>query len=91
MKAVVIIPAFNEEKSLPQVLHDIPDRVAEIIVVDNNSTDRTAEVASAHGATVVQEKRQGYGSACLRGIAHLPSDTKIVVFLDADAETESGK
>ncbi|MEK6236910.1 MAG: glycosyltransferase, partial [Planctomycetales bacterium] len=63
----VIIPALNEEQSLPLVLGDLPP-VGRVIVVDNGSTDRTAEVAAAHGATVAGESRRGYGSACLRGL-----------------------
>jgi glycosyltransferase involved in cell wall biosynthesis len=85
----VLIPALNEEKSLPLVLGDIPrDVVTDILVVDNGSGDRTAEVARAGGARVVAEPERGYGSACLRGLAELarrpegPPD--IVVFLDAD-------
>ena len=85
MKVVVIIPAFNEEQSLPLVLADIPrEHVAEIIVVDNASTDHTAEVAERLGARAVREAERGYGAACLRGIAELPPDTDVVVFLDAD-------
>ena len=80
----VIIPAYNEEESLPHVLNDLPqDRLHQIIVVDNRSTDRTAEVARANGATVVYEKRQGYGQACLSGMDAL-ENPDIVVFLDGD-------
>ncbi len=83
-KISVIIPAYNEEESLPHVLNDLPqDRLHQIIVVDNRSTDRTAEVARANGATVVYEKRQGYGQACLSGMAVLDAPD-IVVFLDGD-------
>ena len=65
----IIIPAYNEEKSIGLVLKALPQRIIhEIIVVDNNSTDDTARVALEHGARVVKEPRQGYGSACLRGI-----------------------
>jgi len=83
----VVIPAFNEESSLPLVLSAIPrPPVGRVVVVDNSSTDGTARVAAAGGAIVVTENRPGYGSACLRGLAHLhrnqPPD--IVVFLDAD-------
>jgi hypothetical protein len=85
----VLIPALNEEASLPLVLADIPrPLVGDVLVVDNGSHDRTAEVAQAHGARVVRESRRGYGSACLRGLAELaerpegPPD--VVVFLDAD-------
>ena len=83
----VVIPAFNEEASLPLVLGDL-ESVAprRVVVVDNNSSDRTAEVARARGATVVHEARPGYGSACLAGLAHLRENDPpaIVAFLDAD-------
>ncbi len=83
-KISVIIPAFNEEESLPHVLSDLPrDRLHQIIVVDNNSTDRTSEVARANGAAVVFERRRGYGRACLTGMDAL-DDPDIVVFLDGD-------
>lgn len=83
-KISVIIPAYNEEKSLPLVLNDLPkDQLHQIIVVDNRSTDRTAEVARKNGATVVHEKRRGYGRACLTGMAALDAPD-IVVFLDGD-------
>ena len=83
-KVSVIIPAFNEESSIGLVLNDLPRKTLhEIIVVDNGSTDNTAEVALESGARVVQEKRKGYGSACLRGIAEL-NQPDIVVFLDGD-------
>lgn len=84
----VVIPAFNEENSIAKVIADIPkDWVQEVIVVDNNSTDNTAQVATEAGATVLVERIQGYGSACLRGIAHLVAQDpqpEIVVFMDAD-------
>jgi glycosyltransferase involved in cell wall biosynthesis len=83
-KVSVIIPAFNEESSIGLVLNDLPqESLHEIIVVDNGSTDNTANVARESGARVVEEKRQGYGSACLRGIAEL-DQPDIVVFLDGD-------
>jgi glycosyltransferase involved in cell wall biosynthesis len=80
----VIIPAFNEEQSIGLVLTALPQNlIHEIIVVDNNSTDNTAQVARGKGAKVVEEKRRGYGSACLKGIAEL-GHPDIVVFLDGD-------
>jgi len=83
-KISVIIPAFNEEASLPLVLKALPqENLHEIIVVDNGSTDNTAEVAKQNGAKVFPEVRKGYGSACLKGIAML-DDPDIVVFLDGD-------
>jgi hypothetical protein len=84
-KVSVIIPALNEQDSIGLVLGDIPrDLVTHMIVVDNGSTDDTAEVARAEGARVVFEPRRGYGQACLTGIASLPAGTDVVVFLDGD-------
>ncbi len=86
----VIIPAYNEEKSIAKVIADIPaGLVADIIVVDNNSEDKTAEVAAQAGATVLKETFQGYGQACLTGIAYAaakPPGTRpdIIVFIDGD-------
>ena len=80
----VIIPAFNEEKSIGLVLDALPQSlIHEIIVVDNNSTDNTARSAIEKGARVVAEQRRGYGSACLKGISAL-DNPDIVVFLDGD-------
>ncbi|NQV25847.1 MAG: glycosyltransferase family 2 protein [Rhodopirellula sp.] len=88
---VVIIPALNEEASLPLVLADLPTTGA-VIVVDNRSRDRTGEVATHGGARVFREEQRGYGQACLRGLAELrrlvaseelPAP-KIVAFVDAD-------
>jgi hypothetical protein len=86
----VIIPARNEEASLPRVLADLPN-VGRVVVVDNGSTDKTAAVAARGGAVVVQEERRGYGSACLCGLAQLEQwahddefSPDVVVFLDAD-------
>lgn len=82
----VIIPALNEEKSLPYVLRDIPhDSVRKIVVSDNGSTDRTSDVALQLGAHVVSQPKRGYGSACLKAIEYLKEDPPdIVVFLDGD-------
>jgi glycosyltransferase involved in cell wall biosynthesis len=83
-KISVIIPAYNEEESLPHVLSDLPqDRLHQILVVDNRSTDRTSEVARENGATVISERRRGYGRACLAGMGALDAPD-IVVFLDGD-------
>lgn len=84
----VIIPAFNEEVSIGRVVRDIPKTlVRHIIVANNNSTDRTEEVAKKAGAIVVTETKKGYGSACLKGmeyIALLETPPDIIVFMDGD-------
>jgi len=84
----VIIPAFNEENGIGEVIREIPtELVAEIIVVNNASTDNTETIATSAGATVLREPVPGYGRACLKGIEYLnQSQPKpdIVVFLDAD-------
>lgn len=89
MNIKVIIPAFNEEQSIGKVVADIPDIVSEIIVIDNNSSDKTSEVAKNAGATVLFEKRKGYGYACLKGMEYISrldyaQRPDIVVFLDGD-------
>ncbi len=86
MKIIVIIPAFNEARAIAQVIGDIPDSLAdEVVVVNNASTDATEENARAAGATVLREDRQGYGWACLRGIAYAQAqEPDIIVFLDGD-------
>jgi glycosyltransferase involved in cell wall biosynthesis len=81
-RITVVIPCLNEEEGIERVLTDLPDFVDEIIVVDNNSTDRTAEVARKMGAMVVPELHQGYGRAYKKGFAHATGD--IIVTLDGD-------
>jgi glycosyltransferase involved in cell wall biosynthesis len=89
-RVTVVIPALNEESSLPLVLSHLP-AVQRVIVVNNGSTDATADIALAHGAMVVHQPQRGYGAACLRGLAAISdlidageSPPQIVVFLDAD-------
>ena len=85
-KIAVIIPALNEEKTLPQVMVDIPkDLVDEVVVVDNGSMDRTPQIAEELGATLLFESKKGYGYPCLRGIEYLKGkNPDIVVFLDGN-------
>lgn len=83
-RVAVLIPALNEERSLPLVLRDLP-AVGGVWVIDNGSTDRTAAVARAGGATVVAEPQRGYGRACLTGIAAIAeAGADVLVILDGD-------
>jgi len=93
MRVAVVIPAHNEEASLPRVLDAIPTGlVEEVVVVDNASTDGTAAVARSRGATLVEERRRGYGAACQAGIDYLRRKRPdAVVFLDADFSDDPGE
>ncbi len=85
-RILVIIPAFNEARAIARVVGDIPPGLAEAVVVVNNaSTDATAENAKQAGAVVVNESRRGYGYACLRGLGSAEDmRPDVVVFLDGD-------
>ncbi len=88
MKVVAVIPALNEEGSIGRVVAAVPrDLVAEVVVVNNGSTDRTAEVASAAGARIVTEREWGYGAACRAGL-DAAADADILVYLDGDASDQ---
>ena len=82
LRITVIIPCLNEEQGIEQVLRRMPDFVDERIVVDNNSTDRTADVAESLGAFVIREQVRGYGRAYKKGFAHATGD--VIVTLDGD-------
>jgi len=86
LSVAVVIPALNERISLPLVIADLPrERVDEVIVVDNGSTDGTDEVARGLPVRLVREPRRGYGSACLAGVAALEiRPPEVLVFLDGD-------
>jgi glycosyltransferase involved in cell wall biosynthesis len=84
LRVSVVIPTYNEAGSIGRVIADVPrEAVAEIVVVDSDSTDGTAEAARQMGARVVREPRRGYGRACLSGLAAVDSPD-VVVFLDGD-------
>jgi glycosyltransferase involved in cell wall biosynthesis len=86
-KIKVIIPAYNEEKAIANVIKEIPNIVSEIIVISNNSTDNTIKAATEAGATVLSENRKGYGYACLKGMEYISNQEikpDIIVFLDGD-------
>ncbi len=85
----VIIPAYNEEGAIGKVIAEIPAIVSQVIVVNNNSTDNTAQVAKDAGATVLSQPIPGYGNACLKGMEYIAGldsleQPDIVVFLDGD-------
>jgi glycosyltransferase involved in cell wall biosynthesis len=85
----LIIPALDEEAAIGAVVRAVPrELVADLIVVDNGSTDRTAATARAAGARVVVESRRGYGAACWAGIQALGPDIAIVAFLDGDGSQD---
>jgi glycosyltransferase involved in cell wall biosynthesis len=84
MRVGVVVPAFNEAGSIARVLAAIPRHLVDtIVVVDNASTDGTAEIARQGGAQVVREERRGYGYACAAGVAALGA-MDVIVQLDAD-------
>jgi len=84
MKISVVIPTYNEAPAIAEVIGAVPqNKTQEIIVVDNGSTDGTAEQAAAAGARVIHEPRKGYGSACWAG-ANSVRNGDIIVFLDGD-------
>lgn len=84
----VIIPAFNEENGIGEVIREIPKNlISEIVVINNASTDNTEQIAIEAGAIVLREPIPGYGRACLKGIEYLKQTRQVpdvVVFLDAD-------
>ncbi len=78
----VVLPALDEAAALPVALGSFPDEV-DVVVVDNGSTDATAEVAAALGARVVREPRRGFGAACWAGVEASPR-AQVLAFADAD-------
>ncbi len=85
----LIIPAFNEAANLAILLPLLtPLALGQVIVVDNNSTDDTAQVAADCGAQVISETDQGYGAACWAGMGALDEACTVVCFLDADLQDD---
>jgi glycosyltransferase involved in cell wall biosynthesis len=82
LRISLVIPCYNEEKGIRHVLSRVPGVVDEVVVVDNASTDRTAEVAASMGARVVPESRRGYGAAYKAGLPVATGD--VVITLDGD-------
>lgn len=84
----MLIPAYNEARSIGLVINDLPrERLRNIIVCDNNSSDSTGHVARQHGAIVVHAPLKGYGNACLTGMKYLENlkqSPDILVFIDGD-------
>lgn len=83
MRVIVVIPALNEAAAIGAVLAEIPAWVEQVILVDNGSTDNTAHIARAAGATVINETRRGYGYACMAGVLAAPQ-AEAIVFMDGD-------
>jgi glycosyltransferase involved in cell wall biosynthesis len=78
----VVIPCYNEEDGVQQVIRRLPDFIDEIVISNNNSTDRTEEVATALGAKVVLETTPGYGAAYKTGMAAATKD--VIITMDGD-------
>lgn len=90
-KVYLLIPCYNEEKGVGTVIDNLPvsllqesNYTVEVIVIDNNSVDRTAEVAASRGATVLHESKQGKGCAIITGFQSVPEDADYVVMIDGD-------
>lgn len=87
MRIAVLIPALNEAGNVARLIGEIPRDAAEstqIVLIDNGSTDGTADAARAVGAQVVAESRRGYGYACAAGVAAVGQNADVIVFLDGD-------
>lgn len=84
-RTLVVIPALNEAATLPKVLSDLKCwPLAGVRVVDNGSTDDTANLAIQNGAEVIEEPFRGYGSACWKALHGLPDSAEWILFCDAD-------
>lgn len=88
VRIAVVMPALNEELAVGGVVNAVRavlgPKLAQLIVADNGSTDRTAQIAEAAGARVVREPQRGYGAACLAALAVMEREVDIVLFVDSD-------
>ena len=86
MNLLVLLPALNEERSIHSTIMKIWNEVpnAEIVVIDNGSTDKTVEVASSTGVVVVHEPQKGKGFAIRRGFSIARPEHEIIFMVDAD-------
>ncbi len=82
-KVSIVIPCLNEAQALPVVLESIPEYITEVIVVDNGSTDNSAEIAARYPVRLIRQEIRGYGAALSKGIQYAAGD--IIILLDADA------
>jgi glycosyltransferase involved in cell wall biosynthesis len=86
---LVVVPALNEEQTVASVVHNLRRQGFERVrVIDNGSTDATAQRARAAGAEVLHEPQCGYGQACQRGLSHVPRDIAWILFCDADGSDD---
>jgi dolichol-phosphate hexosyltransferase len=90
-KITVLIPCYNEEQGIAKVIREIPREVlsglgytVEVMVIDNNSTDKTIEIAQQLGATIISEPKKGKGNAIKKGFLSISDDTDYIVMLDGD-------
>jgi len=97
-KLTILIPCYNEEKGIGSVIDNIPFSTllklgifTEVLVVDNNSKDRTANIALSRGARVVYERKQGKGYALRTGFRSVSDDTDFVIMLDGDNTYKSSE
>ena len=89
MRVSVIIPAMNEEKTIGEVVSSVIEKVDQVIVVNNGSTDGTRRIAEEGGAIVVDVEQPGYGRCCLAGVARAKG-SDVYVFMDTDGADDPG-
>jgi glycosyltransferase involved in cell wall biosynthesis len=83
LKITVVVPALNEESAIGNVVRSIPSKM-KILVVDNGSEDKTAEIARRNGATIIYEPNRGYGRALRTGFNYALRSSDVIVMIDGD-------